>query len=236
MTEDEWIHGTDPYELLGSITKQRSFSERKIRLFAVACCHRVLHLLPEPETQWQCRAAFERAAERAESPAAEVARDPDHLVAALAESCGGFAAAALSLVHTDPTEAQAYAAHAVYASSGLTGTGYADSPAMVWSVAADAGAAIDGITDDLEPLVQAEIVRDIFGPYQLVIFKTPSNPPDIVAIAQAIYDDQTFDQLPKLALALEKTGIDHPDILNHCRQRKIHVRGCWVVDLVLGKG
>ena len=26
-----------------------------------------------------------------------------------------------------------------------------------------------------------------------------------------------------------------PAILNHCRQPGEHVRGCWVVDLVLGK-
>jgi hypothetical protein len=38
-----------------------------------------------------------------------------------------------------------------------------------------------------------------------------------------------------LADALERVGCTNPDILNHCRQPREHVRGCWVVDLILGK-
>jgi hypothetical protein len=44
-----------------------------------------------------------------------------------------------------------------------------------------------------------------------------------------------FDRLPILADALEDAGCDNANILNHCRQPGVHVRGCWVVDLVLGK-
>jgi hypothetical protein len=54
-------------------------------------------------------------------------------------------------------------------------------------------------------------------------------------LAQAIYDDRAFDRLPILADALEDAGCDNADILNHCRQPGEHVRGCWVVDLLLGK-
>jgi hypothetical protein len=43
------------------------------------------------------------------------------------------------------------------------------------------------------------------------------------------------DRLPIFADALEDAGCDNADILNHCRQPGEHVRGCWVVDLVLGK-
>jgi hypothetical protein len=56
-----------------------------------------------------------------------------------------------------------------------------------------------------------------------------------VVIAQAIYDERTYDRLPILADALEQAGCHDADILNHCRQHGGHVRGCWVVDLVLGK-
>jgi hypothetical protein len=42
--------------------------------------------------------------------------------------------------------------------------------------------------------------------------------------------------MPILADALQDAGCDHDDILNHCRDANaMHVRGCWVVDLVLGK-
>jgi hypothetical protein len=57
----------------------------------------------------------------------------------------------------------------------------------------------------------------------------------IVALAQAIYDDRAFKRLPVLADALEEAGCTDAEILRHCRGPGPHVRGCWVVDLVLGK-
>jgi hypothetical protein len=44
-----------------------------------------------------------------------------------------------------------------------------------------------------------------------------------------------FDRLPILADALEEAGCDEPALLAHCRSDGPHVRGCWAVDLVLGK-
>jgi hypothetical protein len=54
-------------------------------------------------------------------------------------------------------------------------------------------------------------------------------------LAQAISDDRAFDRLPILADALEDAGCDNADILDHCRMPGEHARGCWVVDLILGK-
>jgi hypothetical protein len=54
-------------------------------------------------------------------------------------------------------------------------------------------------------------------------------------LAQGIYADRDFDHLPILADALEDAGCDNADILAHCRGPGPHVRGCWVVDLILGK-
>ena len=54
-------------------------------------------------------------------------------------------------------------------------------------------------------------------------------------IAHSIYDDRAFDRLPILADALQDAGCENDDILSHCRGAGPHVRGCWVVDLVLGK-
>jgi hypothetical protein len=59
---------------------------------------------------------------------------------------------------------------------------------------------------------------------------------DVLALARGIYDDRAFDRMPILADALQDAGCDSADILDHCRDSKqVHVRGCWVVDLVLGK-
>jgi hypothetical protein len=53
-----------------------------------------------------------------------------------------------------------------------------------------------------------------------------------VHMAQAIYDDRRFQDLPVLADALEEAGCTDPEILGHCRGPGEHVRGCWVLDLV----
>ncbi len=54
-------------------------------------------------------------------------------------------------------------------------------------------------------------------------------------LAQVIYNDRSFDRLPLLADALEDAGCTDADMLTHCRGGGEHVRGCWVVDLLLGK-
>jgi hypothetical protein len=57
----------------------------------------------------------------------------------------------------------------------------------------------------------------------------------IECLTQAIYEERAFDRLPVLADALEEAGCTDAEILSHCRQPGEHVRGCWVVDLILGK-
>jgi hypothetical protein len=57
----------------------------------------------------------------------------------------------------------------------------------------------------------------------------------VVALARGIRKEGAFDRLPILADALQDAGCDSEDVLNHCRGPGPHVRGCWVVDLVLGK-
>ncbi|MGH7169008.1 MAG: hypothetical protein ACRELG_01855 [Gemmataceae bacterium] len=54
-------------------------------------------------------------------------------------------------------------------------------------------------------------------------------------LARNVYERRAFDRLPILADALEEAGCTDADILNHCRQPGEHVRGCWVVDLLLNK-
>jgi hypothetical protein len=83
---------------------------------------------------------------------------------------------------------------------------------------------------------QARLARDIFGnPFRPAKLNRAWRTSNVTALAQSIYDDRAFDRLPILADALEDAGCDNADILNHCRQPGEHVRGCWVVDLVLQK-
>ena len=82
-------------------------------------------------------------------------------------------------------------------------------------------------------------LRDIFGnPFRPVALDPAWfrwNDGAIPRIAQAIYDERRFADLPILADALEEAGCTSADILEHCRAEGEHVRGCWVVDLMLGK-
>jgi hypothetical protein len=57
----------------------------------------------------------------------------------------------------------------------------------------------------------------------------------VVKLAQVIYDERRFTDLPILADALEEAGCTNSDVLDHCRGPGPHVRGCWVVDLLLDK-
>jgi hypothetical protein len=80
------------------------------------------------------------------------------------------------------------------------------------------------------------LIRDIFGnPFHPVSIDPAWLTTNVVALAQAIYEDRAFDRLPILADALEDAGCSHPDVLSHCRGPGPHVRGCFTVDLLLGK-
>ena len=83
---------------------------------------------------------------------------------------------------------------------------------------------------------QAALVRDIFGnPFRPVAFDPRWRTADVMGLARAIYDEGAFDRLPLLADALMDAGCEDEQVLGHCRSAGPHVRGCWVVDLVLGK-
>jgi len=83
----------------------------------------------------------------------------------------------------------------------------------------------------------ANIIRDIYGnPFRPVSFDAAWRTSTVVALAQQMYESRDFSAMPILADALQDAGCENDDILNHCRDANgIHVRGCWVVDLVLDK-
>jgi hypothetical protein len=90
-----------------------------------------------------------------------------------------------------------------------------------------------------ECAAQALLLRDIFDNAFRHRSLSPAllawNNSTVVKLAQGIYDDRAFDRLPVLADAIEDAGYHDAYILNHCREPGNHVRGCWVVDLLLGK-
>lgn len=89
-----------------------------------------------------------------------------------------------------------------------------------------------------ELAIRCRFVRDIFGnPFRETIIKAEWlnwNQRTVRSIAKSIYEDESFEELPILGDALEDAGCDNQLILRHCREHHTHIRGCWVLDLLLG--
>ncbi len=108
-------------------------------------------------------------------------------------------------------------------------------------VAADATAAVEGsdawtTARFAEMRLLAGLYRCVMGnPFRPVTFSPAWRTDTALSLARGMYDARDFGALPILADALQDAGCDEPAILDHCRAPGEHVRGCWVVDLVLGK-
>jgi hypothetical protein len=59
---------------------------------------------------------------------------------------------------------------------------------------------------------------------------------EVRALADSIYAERAFERMLLLADALEASGCTNADLIENCRSGREHARGCWVVDLLLGKG
>ena len=87
-----------------------------------------------------------------------------------------------------------------------------------------------------EGTAHCDLLRDIFGnPFRKVKFNKKWRTDTAIALARQMYESRDFGAMPILADALQDAGCDNEGVLNHCRGPGPHVRGCWVVDLVLGK-
>jgi hypothetical protein len=95
----------------------------------------------------------------------------------------------------------------------------------------------DSSREQEEERQQLALLRDVFGnPFRPVAFHAAWRTDTAVSLAKGMYESRDFGVMPILADALQDAGCDNEDVLNHCRDpEQVHVRGCWVVDLVLGK-
>jgi hypothetical protein len=107
-----------------------------------------------------------------------------------------------------------------------------------WAAAQQAGQEplADCVAKITEKQAQASILRDVFGNrFYSKVLPLAWLTADVSSFAQTMYDSRAFDHMPELADAMEWAGCRDGKILSHCRGRGPHVRGCWVVDLLLGK-
>jgi hypothetical protein len=210
MTEAEWAACSEPLKLLSFLT-ERVRSERKRRLFAVACCGRIRHLLTDNGS---------RAVRAAELFA-------DNLIN---QRTMHDAWAAIGYPKAAARRYAASAARAASCSPSLDGTAHGAASAV------NAAASQAGRRRVSEQTAQTALLRDVFGnPFHPIAADSSWLPSNVILLAQGIYEDRAFDHMPVLADVLEEAGCTEGTILSHCRGAGPHVRGCWVVDLIVGK-
>ncbi len=97
-------------------------------------------------------------------------------------------------------------------------------------------ATLEQQSTDSAKALQVRFLRDSFGnPFRPIAFSAEWLTSTVLALTTGIYAERAFDRMPILADALQDAGCVNEDILNHCRGPGAHVRGCWVVDAILGK-
>ncbi len=201
-------------------------SQRKLRLFVVACARRVLPADPDAAMQ-DALAMAERFAD-GNASARDLARSrnalkPDHTARV----------SRWGVLYSDHIRSvpawHANRENAVRAAR-------EGANVCAWSAMRLVSKSIAVIYSIEEFERQAAFLRDIFGnPFRPVAFALGWRTASAVALADAMYQSRDFGPMPVLADALEDAGCADADILAHCRGDGPHVRGCWVVDLVLGK-
>jgi hypothetical protein len=243
MTEAEWWGATDSLPHVDWIFFETPASERKLRLFACACCRRIEGRLPTSKFR-DILSCAEQFADGAASEAETVAAYHEG-AQAYQDQWGGMqyttgAADACRAVISAVTDTQD--AHKPFHRSRGWYESEDNFPYPYWAALEAADAAEDErVTvpfQKQERFAQVRLLHDIFGP--LPFREVAADPrwltADVVALAKGIYDEKAFDRLPILADALPDAGCDNDELLKHCRAEKWeHVRGCWVVDLLLGR-
>jgi hypothetical protein len=234
MTESEWLSCSEPEKMVAFL--HRPAGDRKLRLFAGACCQRIRHLFLDERDREGSRTRravvglhlfpddhYRKAGAVAERYAEGLVTE-EELARALYPPGWWLSNPGWENVMGWAAGTRAWKSASLYRRSGKAD----DWPSRWHQDQAD------------EFTGQAALLRDIFGPlpFGAVAFDPTWltwNGGTVVHLAQSIYDDRAFDRLPILADALEEAGCADPDILGHCRSGGGHVRGCWVVDLCSGK-
>jgi hypothetical protein len=211
MTEPEWMACTD-LAILIKTTAPGRLSRRTLRLFGCGCCRRLWPLLGDERSREAVRISEEFADGRVDPEALQAACVaaaqvyPD-FADATPETRAGWSAAKAAWRCAQPLSLQAFSA-SLHARSAL------------------------GLDVEKEP--QCAIFQDIMGnPFRSVTSKAPCLTP-VTSIAQAIYHERAFDRMAELGDSLFLAGCTDACILAHCREPGPHVRGCWVLDLLLG--
>ena len=241
MTEAEWLACGDPFPMLESV--RGTTAGRKLRLFAVACCQRLLQTVRlHPWYAHGVKVAEHFADGAATADELEHVRHyppPDWCIRNAPQftpdeiTAGGQPIRVTKLAINACWNAMELENEVVLADGASTNAAWAAT--QPGPVMPDDGG-ISAARLAAEQIIQSNILRDIFGnPFRPVAFSPSWRSSTAVALAAQMYESRDFSAMPILGDAIQDAGCDSADMLDHCRGPGPHVRGCWVVDLVLGK-
>ncbi|QJW95451.1 hypothetical protein [Frigoriglobus tundricola] len=224
MTEEEWLTARFALELMHRATRSQDFAGWRSLAARVACLQRLGSDLPEGVRGWMASAT-----ERLDSEDRQTSSE-DLLYGEKTFCVYDAFRAAYAIA--DPALRQKLAA----AQDAFHGQGdyYACDEYVLEED--ESSATYTGPVYAAESVAHCHIIRDIFGnPFRPVTFASDWRTDTAVSLARTMYESSDFSAMPVLADALQDAGCDNGDVLDHCRTPGAHVRGCWVVDLVLGK-
>jgi hypothetical protein len=243
MTEEEWLACTDPEEMRIHLRYNVALTERKLRLLAVASCRLNWHNLVD----FRSKAAVQIVEQFVDGRATEDELDEaaNQAIEVIPPERRQMTVVRLEgLGAAERTEW--FAAQAVCSVTAFHGGWEVhDRLQDVLRFSLDAAECqLVGPSKQTLGLLLAEITREIVGnPFHPATLNPAWQTPTVVALAQAASDNRILPagtlepaRLAVLADALEEAGCDNSDILNHLRQPGEHVRGCWPIDLLLGRG
>lgn len=238
MNSKKWNASPNPLTLLRFL--EGKMSDRKRRLLAAACCRSVWFLLVHKE----CRKAVVMAERYADGKGTEKELTKQSAAAVKAYHSACFAHQDFPLRRSDNPFSQLAVRNierAVAATNAVVGTvdphlgDFERAVSTIEEIVADTVEAWG--VPDTQAYPEAMLVREIFGdPFRQVEVDPAWLTSDVVALAREIYAKRAFDQMWVLEDALRDAGCDNSAVLSHCTEhRGEHVRGCWVVDMLLGK-
>jgi hypothetical protein len=239
MTEEQWLSCNDPTVMLEFL--RGKVSGRKLRLFNLACCRRIWHLLSDERSRMAVEVSERDADERVSRKDFDYAYAEAQAALSAAQQkalrlAGGRRGGAAREIRAETPLGVAIRAY--YAAETVTRAAYRD------FVGLEASLSARGTMQPGEHKQQCILLRDIFNnPFNPLRPVSPVGGDCTVRhLAEAIYQERrmpegTLDagRLAILADALLDAGCNDEELIAHCRSEGPHVRGCFAVDLILGK-
>jgi hypothetical protein len=207
MTEQEWMVCADPTPMLQFLASKKN--KRKLAMFGVARCRHISRLCSDERGLIAIDVAERYADRKAKINEVRVAcRNAREDATGIVRPLGHYVNE-IAVLYNAAFNAYLVSEYALKAAPDQAG----------------------------EKALQCALLREVFGnPFRRFRISRRWLTPKVKQLCEQVYAESSFDQLRLLADALDQAGCTEADILRHCRNEGLHVKGCWAIDVLLGKG